>query len=64
MMIIILLSIIGIIILLYKMKTRASDQEVKRKNNYYDKLLELQKLREKNIITEEEFEKEKEKIKP
>lgn len=33
------------------------------KGKYYDQLLELQRLKEKNIITEEEFEIQKEKLK-
>lgn len=33
------------------------------RDKYYDKLTELQNLKAKNIITQEEFEREKEKIK-
>ena len=34
------------------------------KNEYFDKILELQKLKEENVLTEAEFEREKAKIKP
>lgn len=44
-------------------KKKKREKEEKEKG-YIDKLLELQKLKEKKIITEEEFEAEKEKIKP
>ena len=49
--------------ILYK-ENKEKKQKVEEKSEYFDKLLELQKLKEKNILTEAEFEREKAKIKP
>lgn len=47
-----------------EVKANSKEREKqKEKDKYYDKLTELQKLKDKNIITQEEFEREKEKIK-
>ncbi|MCI9039112.1 MAG: hypothetical protein HFJ29_04495 [Clostridia bacterium] len=47
----------------YKKDKKEMDRE-NAKNEYFDKILELQKLKEENVLTEAEFEREKAKIKP
>jgi len=47
----------------YKKDKKEMDRE-NAKNEYFDKILELQKLKEENILTEAEFKREKAKIKP
>lgn len=49
--------------ILYK-ENKEKKQKIEEKSEYFDKLLELQKLKEENILTEAEFKREKAKIKP
>lgn len=64
-------AILAVIIIFFVCFMTGSLKEAKErakttdaKNKYFDQLLELQKLKEKNILTEAEFEREKAKIKP
>lgn len=65
---IVMLGIVGYVVFAISSMSRAKNKaeektKENKKGNYYDELLELQKLKEKNILTAEEFEKEKEKAK-
>lgn len=53
---------LSVFILVWVWKYNFKKTKNDKADKYFSKLYELQKLREKNIITEEEFEKEKEKI--
>ncbi len=56
--------VIGVVVIAEIRDYKTMEKEAEnRKYDFYDKLLELQDLKEKNIITEEEFEAEKKKIK-
>lgn len=58
-----IVALITIITYKYVKKDIKKGKEKTKQDTYLESLLELQKLREKNIITEEEFQREKNKIK-